>query len=462
MYWGIPPETNDFRLRTGPGAAAVIPHILAYEEASAVHLEQAQQMVATTMATNSSWIGAGDMAMNETSLPMAAYIDVVGAHAQTAAQTINAAGQAHSGAVASSIPYPTVIANRVRETALESTNVIGQNSPAIAEANFEYGEYWAQNAGAMMGYLSAAVPLIQALSVPLAPSPLGANPAGMAAEVASLAVTGTEAGVQGMGNVLQQAATAGSTTADTGAGVAAGVASGVAGAASAASGSASQGGQAGSSTGEPAAAGQQGQAEAQMLQSAQGMAGPMTSAPSSLLQGATQPLSQLGQAPGMIGGQLGSLMGPMMSSMAGGGLGGAPPLSDLALNGPAAAAGGLGGANGGFAAGGGGSAISAALTKPSAGSSAMAGPVGVPTSWWASPGAGAAEEKAPAGVRGAAAPGGAMGPGMYGMPGAASARERRSTREAADPDKSVLLTGAGAGVPVLTDDGVVYAQGQGV
>ncbi len=463
MYWGVPPEVNDFRVRTGPGAAAVIPLTLAYEEASAVHLEQAQQMVATTMAANTSWIGFGDIGMNETALPMAAHIDVAGAHAQAAAQTINAAGQAHSMTLATSIPYPTVIANRVREATLEATNVIGQNSPAIAEANLEYGEYWAQNAGAMMGFLSAAVPLIQALSVPLAPGPLGANPAGMAAEVASLASAGAEAGVQGMGNALQQAATAGSTTADTGAGVASGMASGVASAAGAAgAGSASgQAGQAESTAGEPAAAGQQGQAEAQMLQSAQAMAGPMMSAPSSALQGATEPLSQLGQAPMMLGGQLGSLMGPMMSSAAGGGLGGAPPLGDLGISGPAAAAGGLGGANGGFA-GGGGSALTAALTKPTAGSSAMAGPVGVPTSWWASPGVAAAEEKAPAGVRGGAAPGAAMGPGMYGMPGAASARERRSTREAAEPDKSVLLTGAGAAVPVLTDDGVVYAQGQGV
>jgi PPE-repeat protein len=460
MYWGIPPETNDFRLRTGPGAAAVIPHILAYEEASAVHIEQAQQMVATTIATNSSWIGAGNVAMNETSLPMAAYMNVVAAHAQTAAQTINAAGQAHSSALASSIPYPTVIANRVREATLEATNIIGQNTPAIAEANAEYGEYWAQNAGSMMGYLAAATSLISALSVPLAPGPLGANPAGMGAEVASVAASGTEAGVQGMGSALQQAATAGSTTAETGAGVGSAVASSVAGAASAASGSGSASGQAESSAGAPTA-GQQGQAEAQVLQSAQAMAGPMMSAPSSLLQGATEPLTQLGQAPGMISGQLGSLMGPMMSSMAGG-LGAVSPLSDLGLNGPASAAGGLGGANGGFDAGGGGAATSAALTKPSAGSSAMAGPVGVPTSWWANPGAEAAQEKAPAGIGGEATRGAAMSPGMYGMPGAASARERRSTREATEPDKSVLLTGAGAAVPVLTDDGVVYAQGQGV
>lgn len=461
MYWGIPPEINDFRLRTGPGAAAVAPLNLAYQEASVVHLQQGQQMLATAMATNASWMGPGDVSMTETAAPMAAHLEVVGGHAQAAAQTITAAGQAHSGAVASSIPYPTVIANRVREATLEATNVIGQNTPAIVQANVEYGEYWAQNAGAMMGYLAAAAPLIQALSVPLTPSPLGANPAGMAAEVAGLASAGAEAGVQGMSSVLQQAATAGSGAADAGAGVASGLASGVAGVSNGSDGSTTQAGQA-ESAGQPAATGQQGQAGAQLLQEAQAMAGPMMSAPSSLLQGAAEPLSALGQAPAMIGGQLGGLMGPLMSSAAGGGLGGAPRLSELALGWPAAAAGGLGAANGGFAGGAGAGAVSAALTKPSAGSAAMAGPVGVPTSWWASPGAGAVDDKPAAGVRSGAGAPAAMAPGMYGMPGGAAGRERKDTREAAEADKSVLLTGAGAAVPVLTDDGVVYAQGQGV
>ena len=55
-----------------------------------------------------------------------------------------------------------------------------------------------------------------------------------------------------------------------------------------------------------------------------------------------------------------------------------------------------------------------------------------------------------------------MGPGMMGMPGGAQGRRQSKTSDAEDADKSVLLGGVGDGVPVLTDDGVVYAQGQGV
>ena len=56
-----------------------------------------------------------------------------------------------------------------------------------------------------------------------------------------------------------------------------------------------------------------------------------------------------------------------------------------------------------------------------------------------------------------------MGPGMYAMPGAAGAGSQRKNRDVADADKSVLVDdGVGDGVPVYTDEGVVYVQGQGV
>ena len=123
---------------------------------------------------------------------------------------------------------------------------------------------------------------------------------------------------------------------------------------------------------------------------------------------------------------------------------------------------GLGSANGGYA--GGGSAVSAALTKPSAGAG-MAGPVGLPAGWWNSANGEVGPEagKPAAGVRGAGAPpSGAMGPGAYGMPGTAGRSRWSASRELAEADKSVVLDGVGDAVPVLTDNGVIYAEGQGV
>ncbi|MDT5366493.1 MAG: hypothetical protein QOC62_924, partial [Mycobacterium sp.] len=87
----------------------------------------------------------------------------------------------------------------------------------------------------------------------------------------------------------------------------------------------------------------------------------------------------------------------------------------------------------------------------------------MPANWWSAQGAASAalDDEPAAGVRGGAPPG-AMGPGMMGVPGGAQGRRQSKTSDADDADKSVLLGGVGDGVPVLTDDGVVYAQGQGV
>ena len=105
--------------------------------------------------------------------------------------------------------------------------------------------------------------------------------------------------------------------------------------------------------------------------------------------------------------------------------------------------------------------MSAALTKPSAGAG-MTGSVGMPSAWWNNTGS---ADKRPRGCVALAGRryAGPMGPGMYGMPGAAGAGSQRKNRDVADPDKSVLVDdGVGDGVPVYTDDGVVYVQGQEV
>jgi hypothetical protein len=458
MYWGIPPEINAFRLTMmGAGPMAHVPQMIGFQAAAATHLQQGVQMATTAAETSPSFVGVGGAAMMAAALPSAAWITGAGAHAQAAAATIQAGVGGYTAAAAATIPHLVVVANRVREVALEATNILGQNTPAIAEANAEYAEFWGQNAGTMMGYLAAVTGLLAPLSVPLAPVPMAANPAGMAAGAAAVAAQGAALGAQALSAGLSQGASvalgAGST--GVGAGAAAGAAS-TAGVSAPASSAEPQ-------AGSPPAAPPAGKADSgELLQSAQAMLGPVMAMPSALGSAVSQPLSQMGQLPSMLGGQLGGLMSPMLSA-ATGGLGGSPgALTGVGSLGSGSPWSGLGNANGGYA--GGGSAVSAALTKPSAGAG-MAGPVGLPAGWWNSASGEAEPEagKPVAGVRGTAASGsGAMGPGVYGMPGAAERSRRPQSREVAEADKSVVLDGVGVAVPVLTDNGVVYAEGQGV
>jgi len=452
MYWGIPPEINAFRLTMmGTGPMAHVPQISGFQAAAAIHMQQGMQMAVTAASTSPSFVGVGGAAMMAAALPSAAWISAAGAHAEAAAATIQAGVDGYAAAAAATIPHAVVVANRVREATLEATNILGQNTPAIAETNAEYTEFWGQNAGAMMGYLATVTGLLGPLSVPLTPAPMGANPAGMAAGAAAVAAQGAALGTQALSAGFSQGTSAVSGAGSTGVGVGA-----AAGAASAAQGAVQAGSgqpQAGSPPATKADSGE-------VLQSAQAMMGPAMSAPSTLGSTVSEPLSQAGQLPSMLGGQFGGLMSPALAA-ATGGLGGSPgALTGAGSLGSGSPWSGLGSANGGYA--GGGSAVSAALTKPSAGAG-MAGPVGLPAGWWNSATEAEPEAGDPvAGLRGAGAPpSGAMGPGVCGMPGVAG-RSRRSASREAEADKSVVLDGVGDAVPVLTDNGVVYAEGQGV
>lgn len=452
QYWGLPPEVNAIRLTTGPGAAAMAPVVAAYQAAGITHIEQGAQMLTTAAATaTGSWQGQGGTAMMAAAIPKSEWHIEAGAHAEKAGALIGSAAAAHSAAVAATIPYPVVIANRIREATLQATNIIGQNTPAIIESNVEYGEFWSQNASAMSTYASAASGIAAALSVPLTPPMMaGANPAalvmGAAGMGASVAQTGVQATVGGLGAPLQAAGQAASAAAP----------AALAAATSASTAQSSAAEQGDAALGRTPLA-QPGGSD--LLSSGQAMVGMASAAPQAL-QGMTQPLSQLTQLPQQVGGQLSGMLGAMpgLGGGPGGGLTASAPGSNLAAS--------MGGVNGGYGSGGG--PVSAALTK-SAG--AMGGPVGLPSAWLgpasAADGPTSSGQNKPAAAPargGPPATGGApMGAGMYGMPPAAAAGQRRdqgASRGEDDTSLSVALRDADA-IPILTADGVVYADGGG-
>lgn len=450
-YWGLTPETNAIRLTTGPGAAAMTSVVAGYQAAGVTHMQQGAQMLATAATTaTGSWWGQGGTSMMAAAVPKSEWQIEAGAHAEKASGLIGAAAGAHSAAVAATIPYPVVVANRIREATLQATNIIGQNTPAIAEADVEYGEYWAQNATAMTGYSSAAASIVSGLSVPLRPPLAAGNPAALAAGAASMGAqgvqTGVQASMQGLSTPLQAAGQAVSSAAP----------AALSAATSAGNGQSGVEGDVGP-TGTPQL-GQPGSSD--LLGSSQSMMGMASSLPS-MAQGMTQPLSQLAQVPMQMGSQLSGMMGSM-----GGG-----PFGGLSASSPGAnLASSMSGVSGGFGSGGG--PVTAALTKP-AGAGMGGGPIGMPSAWWgpasAADGSGAAGQNKPAAAArtgmsgmGTGAPMDSGMPGMMPM-GAAQAGQRRdqgASRGEDDTSLSVVLDDADA-IPILTANGVVYTDGGG-
>ncbi|EUA36418.1 PPE family protein [Mycobacterium avium subsp. avium 2285 (R)] len=95
-------------------------------------------------------------AMAAAAAPYVAWLSATSAQARTAAEQATAAASAFESAFAAVVPPAEIATNRARLAMLSASNVFGQNSAAIAAAEAEYGQMWAQDAAAMFGYASAS------------------------------------------------------------------------------------------------------------------------------------------------------------------------------------------------------------------------------------------------------------------------------------------------------------------
>ena len=95
--------------------------------------------------------------------------------------------------------HPAAVeANRVLLESLVVTNLLGQNTPAIAATEFEYVEMWAQDVAAMLGYDAGAASVAGALpSFSAPPTSLTGLVSGIGAQVGDMAVA-AEAAVGGL------------------------------------------------------------------------------------------------------------------------------------------------------------------------------------------------------------------------------------------------------------------------
>ncbi len=95
------------------------------------------------------------------------------------------------------VPPVVVAANRAQLAALVATNVLGQNTAAIAATEALYGEMWSQDAAAMYGYAGSSA--AAATVTPFSSPPETTNAAGAASQggaVSQAAGTSSSAGAQ--------------------------------------------------------------------------------------------------------------------------------------------------------------------------------------------------------------------------------------------------------------------------
>ena len=174
-------------------AAASAWDVLAAELGSAA---STYSSVVTSLAEG-SWLGPASTSMAAAATPYVDWMSTTGTQAEETGYQARAAAAAYEAAFAMTVPPAEVAANRAQLAALVATNVVGQNTPAIAATEALYGEMWAQDAAAMYGYAgsSAAASTVTPFSTP----PETTNAAGAASQggtVAQAAGTSSSAGVQ--------------------------------------------------------------------------------------------------------------------------------------------------------------------------------------------------------------------------------------------------------------------------
>jgi PPE-repeat protein len=173
-----PPEVNSALIYSGAGAGPLMAASSAFNNLSAeLSSNAASYESVISQLTGSEWTGPSSEAMAASAQPYITWLDTTSAQLRVAATQATASAAAYEAAFAASIPPPVILANRTTLAALVATNILGQNTPAIAANEAMYGEFWAQDAAAMYGYAGSASTASSTLT-PLTPPAQNTNPAG--------------------------------------------------------------------------------------------------------------------------------------------------------------------------------------------------------------------------------------------------------------------------------------------
>ena len=184
-FGALPPEINSGKIYSGPGSAPLLAAATAWDALASELQTTAAGYTSTITDLGSSWQGPSSTAAAGAAAPFTEWLSSTAAQAEQTAAQAQAAAAAYEAAFAASIPPPVIAANRALLAALVATNFLGINTPAIAATEAAYGEFWAQDAGAMYAYAGAAGTASQL--TPFAEAPATTTDSGQATQAASTA-----------------------------------------------------------------------------------------------------------------------------------------------------------------------------------------------------------------------------------------------------------------------------------
>lgn len=194
-YAFLPPEINSARMYSGPGPNSMLVAAASWD-ALAAELASAAENYGSVIArlTGMHWWGPASTSMLAMSAPYVEWLERTAAQTKQTATQARAAAAAFEQAHAMTVPPALVTANRAELKALIASNLLGQNTAAIAAIEAQYAEMWAQDAAAIYGYATTSAAARQL--TPFSSPQQTTNPAGLAAQNAAV----TQAATNSAGN----------------------------------------------------------------------------------------------------------------------------------------------------------------------------------------------------------------------------------------------------------------------
>jgi PPE-repeat protein len=200
-FAALPPEVNSGRMYAGPGSGPMTAAAASWDSlATEVSLAAGDYGSVISCLTSGPWRGPASASMVAAAAPYVSWMNATAAQAEQAADQAKAAASAYETAFAATVAPPVIVANRTLLASLVSTNILGQNTPAIATTEAHYAEIWAQDAAAMYGYAgssSAATTLTPFAQAPATTTVGQATGAGTQTTLSQL-VTSVPAALQGL------------------------------------------------------------------------------------------------------------------------------------------------------------------------------------------------------------------------------------------------------------------------
>ena len=193
-FAALPPEINSGRMYAGAGSGPMLAAAAAWDTLAAeLHSTASSYRSVMSGLIAGPWLGPSSASMAAAAGASATWMNATAAQVEQTATQAKMAAAAYEAAFAETVPPPVIAANRSLFATLVATNILGQNTAAIAATEAEYSEMWAQDAGAMYGYAASSASATT-LS-PFTKPPQTTNQEGLAKQAAAVGQsTGTAAG----------------------------------------------------------------------------------------------------------------------------------------------------------------------------------------------------------------------------------------------------------------------------